>query len=203
MRVRYFFMQTRQQLRQHLCNKRQLLSPLDQEKAAQKLVVHLATNPIFKQSQRIASYFPVKGELNPSPILQVAKDQGKTCYLPVLTEDNSSLSFAVYRLGDPLVLNRYKIPEPELNLGNVISPLELDLVLVPLVGFDQKGNRLGMGAGYYDRTFSFLLERERPTKPYLLGLAYEWQLLADFSREAWDVSLDAIATEEKIYSVAE
>ena len=81
----------------------------------------------------------------------------------------------------------------------VIQPEKLELVLVPLVAFDKQGNRLGMGSGYYDSTFAFLQNQKRPTKPYLLGLAYEWQCCDSTFTEAWDIKLDAVATENTIY----
>ena len=80
----------------------------------------------------------------------------------------------------------------------MIAAIDLDLSFRSLVGFDVKGNGLGMGAGYYDRTFAFLLENGRPNQPYLLGLAYEWQLIDEFMPEAWDVPLDGVATDNGV-----
>ncbi len=77
----------------------------------------------------------------------------------------------------------------------------MDLVLIPLVGFDADGNRLGMGAGFYDRTFAFLQQNKRPTKPYLLGIAYEIQKIDQIIAETWDVRLDGIVTEKNFYEI--
>ena len=96
-------------------------------------------------------------------------------------------------------MNRYNILEPELKNAELIAAENLDLVLVPLVAFDLSGNRLGMGAGFYDTTFSFLNNIKRPSKPYLLGLAYEWQKLATLEKENWDITLDAVITDQTFY----
>jgi 5-formyltetrahydrofolate cyclo-ligase len=81
-----------------------------------------------------------------------------------------------------------------------IQPLALDLVLTPLVGFDHKGNRLGMGGGYYDRSFAFLLRRQNWKKPRLVGLAYDFQQLDKLPAKNWDVPLTAVATDTHWHS---
>jgi 5-formyltetrahydrofolate cyclo-ligase len=109
------------------------------------------------------------------------------------------LIFCAYQPHTLLKKNRFNIPEPSFSLDSCIAPQDIDLVLVPLVGFTEKGQRLGMGAGFYDRSFAFLLHSSRPARPFLLGLAYEWQKLATLKEKNWDVPLNAIITEKKIY----
>lgn len=84
--------------------------------------------------------------------------------------------------------------EPENTIE--IFPKNLDFVLVPLVGFDLRGHRLGMGGGCFDKTFAFLLEGSS-SKPLLIGLGYECQEVADLPKEEWDVSLAGVLTERK------
>jgi 5-formyltetrahydrofolate cyclo-ligase len=96
------------------------------------------------------------------------------------------------------VENRFKIPEPRFEKNRLIAPELLDLVITPLLAFDGKGHRIGMGAGFYDRTFSFLNRSPRPSKPLLCGLAYAFQQVADTEPEGWDVSLDYVVTEEGV-----
>ena len=76
--------------------------------------------------------------------------------------------------------------------------MDLDLVLVPLVAFDDRGNRLGMGGGYYDQTFAFLSQRQHYRRPTLLGVAYEFQRLVALPVQAWDIPLDGVATEKRV-----
>lgn len=112
---------------------------------------------------------------------------------------SQQLIFCAYQANTLLKKNRFNIPEPPLSLDSCISPEDIDLVLVPLVGFTEKGQRLGMGAGFYDRSFAFLLNSPRPVRPFLLGLAYEWQKLTAFTEKNWDVPLNAVITEKQIY----
>jgi len=93
--------------------------------------------------------------------------------------------------------NFYGIPEPR--PIELIDPRTLDLVLTPLVAFDGSGHRIGMGGGYYDRSFAFLRRRRYWRKPHLLGLAYELQKLPAIIPNDWDIPLDAVATEARIY----
>jgi 5-formyltetrahydrofolate cyclo-ligase len=105
------------------------------------------------------------------------------------------LDFASYQRDDPLHLNRYNILEPENK--NILSPENLDLVIVPLLGFDLQGHRLGMGGGYYDRTFAFLSGKQ-PTKPILIGLGFADQQINSLPSDSWDVPLAGVLTEEKL-----
>jgi 5-formyltetrahydrofolate cyclo-ligase len=74
---------------------------------------------------------------------------------------------------------------------------ELDVVLVPLVAFDRHGTRIGMGGGYYDRGFAFRIAA--PPPPFLVGLAYHWQLHEPLDRRQWDVPLDAVITDRAVH----
>ena len=94
---------------------------------------------------------------------------------------------------------RFGIPEPARIHDRRIKSIALDLVLLPLVAFDTAGHRLGMGGGYYDHSFEFIRRRVHWNKPRLVGLAYEFQRLPLIEPEPWDVSLDAVATEQGVY----
>ena len=172
---------------------------------AQQLVVQQALWPrikqqdFFIQSQKIAFYFAFDGEMDPYTCLQQSSKINKGCYLPVLDPNvPDNLCFLPYAPGDTLVKNRYNIDEPVYQSDLILNTKELDLVFVPLVGFDTKGNRLGMGAGFYDRTFNFKLS-EKINTPLLIGLAYECQKLDNLTPNSWDVPLDYIITEDTIY----
>lgn len=120
----------------------------------------------------------------------------KNCYLPILGPgEEKFLDFARYRPNDPLHRNRYQILEPA-NKEN-ISPEKLDLVFTPLVGFDLQGSRLGMGGGYYDKTFEFLIKKSYH-KPILIGFGYEKQLVERLPRDVWDVPIHGVLTEKQL-----
>jgi len=96
-------------------------------------------------------------------------------------------------------MNRFNIPEPVVRHDRLIAPRDLDLVILPLLGFDHDCNRIGMGGGFYDRTFAFMHRLNHIAGPYLLGLAHEIQRVEVLVMQRWDIPLDAVATEQRIY----
>lgn len=182
------------QIRQILIEKRRALSA-DASRAASECAAKLfVQHAFFKESERIACYFGQKDEINCSFIIDEIWRTQKSCYLPVLFQNH--LEFKRYEINSSLKLNKYNILEPDETETLLAS--ELDVVLVPLVGFDLNGNRVGRGGGYYDRTFEFL-QNSAVKKPYLIGFAYECQRVDELPSDPWDVPLNAVLTEEKIY----
>lgn len=163
-------------------------------KAATSAANLLLESNLFQSSQRIACYLSLTNEFDTDPIIQAIWQEGKNCYLPVL-EPEKKLLFAPYHPNDALTKNKYQIPEP--SNKNFISAENLDLVIVPLVGFNLQGKRLGKGGGYYDRTFSFRSNTAHH-KPFLLGLGYGLQQIDDLPSEPWDVRLDGVLTEHTL-----
>ncbi len=190
-------MHDRQALRKKLLLQRSKVDRIQQTRASVQITQQLSHHPLFLASHVIAAYMPINLEIDPTKLIQKAWQDHKSCYLPILQA--KQLIFGAYQAHTRLKKNRFNIPEPIDSTCALIEPEALDLVLVPLVGFTVQGQRLGMGAGFYDRSFAFLLKQARPTHPFLLGLAYEWQKLASFSEESWDVPLNAVLTEEKFY----
>jgi len=153
------------------------------------------------RSHRIAAYLAADGEIDPAPLLKYLWSAGKQIYLPVLVPFSPyKLWFARFNPDDLLAFNRFGIPEPVQR--HLIKPSALDLVLTPLVAFDIAGHRIGMGGGFYDRTFAFLQRRQHWHKPDMVGLAYEFQKQATIKPNSWDIPLDAVATESRIYEGA-
>ena len=188
---------TRDTLRSSLREKRQELSPEQQKTAAASLFGILGNQDFFRVAQRIAFYQVTGGEIDPRMLLDLALSEGKSCFLPIIQQDNPEfVSFAPYDANTELVPNKWGIAEP--STSEIISPTNFDVVFVPLVGFSKDCFRLGMGKGFYDRTFSFKIFN-RSSSPMLVGLAHESQLVDSFPVESWDVRLDAVATERHIY----
>lgn len=146
---------------------------------------------MFQAAKNVACYLPIRGEVPTQEIIQALWQQKKKCYLPVMQSDKT-LRFAYYDANTVLTRNKQQILEPELT-EEYIAAEDLDLVLLPLVGVDQHCVRLGYGMGCYDRTFNFLLGKQKK-KPYLLGLAYNFQCVDDLLPQPWDVMLDSILT---------
>jgi len=189
---------SRYTLRDSLRQARQSITPDLQNLANQALCGLLKDQSFYRDAQHIAFYQAFDGEIDPRPLMDLALSEGKICYLPIISAENPDmLSFAPYDKNTVLVVNHWGIPEPP-HPDKFIPPTNFDLVLVPLVGFDRHCFRLGMGKGFYDRTFSFKIFN-RSSRPLLVGLAHSIQLVDSFQTESWDVRLDAVITAEKIY----
>ena len=146
----------------------------------------------YRRAKNIALYFAINGEVELDSLWRSAPLHGKLCYFPALN-DNLTLSFLPATPATPFKNNRYGIPEPDVSLDLAINIEELDLIIVPLVAFDMRCTRLGMGAGYYDRT----LEKKQPK--HLFGIAFQFQLVDFIAPEPWDIPLDAVITQRAIY----
>lgn len=179
------------ELRKTFRIKRSNVSSTERAEAATSAAKLFANTSIFHQSKSIACYLPLKTEFDSLPLIQTICYEKEYCYLPLLMNEEQTLQFAPYQVGDPLKENIYNILEPSSEKS--FPPHQLDLVIVPLLAFDLSGTRLGMGKGYYDRTFA-----SRQNKPYLIGLAYTFQQASYIPREPWDVLLDAVLTEKKV-----
>jgi 5-formyltetrahydrofolate cyclo-ligase len=192
-------MKPRQELRSQMRKQRRSLSAHERRCYSLQLAKQIAKNPLFRNSNRIAFYIANDGELDLSPLMQIAWQMKKHCYLPILSPPfQQHLYFARYEEGDPLIPNQFAIPEPKVSPRKWHKGRRLDLVLTPLVAFDSSGNRLGMGGGYYDRTFSYLRNHLHLQKPRLAGVAYAFQQVPRLENASWDVPLSLIATPEKI-----
>lgn len=146
----------------------------------------------YKEAQHIALYHSIHGEIDLSALWHHADAQGKTCYFPVLHE-NSSLLFLPATPLTPFRKNKFGVLEPDISRELAIPVDKLDLILLPLVVFDMRCTRLGMGAGYYDRTLA------NNTRSTLFGIAYQFQRVDYIEPESWDVPLDAVITQRAVY----
>jgi 5-formyltetrahydrofolate cyclo-ligase len=186
----------RRELRQRLADQRRALSPPERMGAAQGLRRSLEQLPEYLTDARVAGYWASHGELPLNLVIPPLAARGQQFLLPVLGK-HKHLRFAPWQSGDAVQPNRHGIPEP-VDPAELFEPFQLDLVFVPLLGFDRRGHRLGQGGGYYDRSFAFLNEQVRPTEPLLVGIGYAFQELPQVKDEAWDVPLDFIATDREL-----
>lgn len=189
----------RSALRKTLRQNRRQLTSRQQEVAAARLLNNVYGQRFFRSARRIAFYIASDGEIDPELLLAAALARGQHCYLPLIHPYRKNrLLFVRYRHGDPLTANRWGIYEPHLRTRTCVSARALDLVFVPLVGFDAGGNRLGMGKGFYDRTFAFRHHAQRRS-PMLVGLAHECQKVGELDNEDWDVQMDKILSDSRSY----
>ena len=160
----------------------------------------MVRHPAFLRAQRVGIYWPADGEIDPRPLLNLAQARSRRWHLPVLCpHPHPRLWFLTYRPGEPMRPNRFGIPEPARRNRRLRLAWTLDLLLVPLVGFDAECHRLGMGGGYYDRTLSYLSHRDHWRRPRLIGLAHECQRVAALPVRPWDIPLDFVVTEHQVY----
>ena len=180
-----------------------MLTAPQQTFAARQLSKQVAALRQFRVSRRVALYLPNDGEIDPVPLILRLWQTGKTCYLPILSRlRHDRLWIAPYYPDTPLVYNRLGILEPAVPAHVRTRAQELDLILMPLVAFDAHGNRLGMGGGFYDKSLAFLHTRRLWHKPQLIGLAHDFQCVKKIDPSVWDVPLQAVATDRKIYPFA-
>ncbi|WP_338481150.1 5-formyltetrahydrofolate cyclo-ligase [Pseudomonas trivialis] len=191
---------SRPQLRRMLRKARRALTPSEQRQAALGLYRQLAQHPLFRRAKHISLYLPTDGEIDPRLLLRAAQRRGKATYLPVLSAwSRTKMVFQRVRPGEILRPNRFRILEPRVNARRQRKVWALDLVLLPLVGFDDVGGRLGMGGGFYDRSLAYLARRKHWRKPTLLGLAHECQKVDRLAQASWDVPLAGTVTDRQWY----
>ena len=185
----------RTDLRQRLKRLRRAVPPAQRRAAAIAVAQHLRRSFILHPGLTVAVYAPLPSELDCGPVVTLARRHRCRIFLPRLTDLRRRRMRFVAADG-PMRRNHLGILEPT-HLRD-LAARRLDLVFVPLVGFDAQGERLGMGAGYYDRAFHFLRQRRHWRHPRLIGLAYSFQQVAHIQGAAHDVRLTAVITEKGI-----
>ncbi|MFZ5461448.1 5-formyltetrahydrofolate cyclo-ligase [Stutzerimonas stutzeri] len=191
---------SRPALRRKLRQTRRQLSSAQQRHAARRLYRQLSHHPLFRRARHIALYLPNDGEIDPRLLLRAAHRRGKATYLPVLNPwPRTRMVFQRIEPGERLRRNRFGIFEPVIRTARQRRVWALDLLLMPLVGFDGNGGRLGMGGGFYDRSLAYRARRKKSHKPTLLGLAHECQRVDRLPLESWDVPLLGTVTDRGWY----
>jgi 5-formyltetrahydrofolate cyclo-ligase len=167
------------------------------ERHSARICNHTARSGLWHSAERVGLYFAAAAEVDVSDLFAEAFATGRSVFVPVVGA-TGRMRFVRLERDAALRRNRYGIWEPE-GSSEAIPARQLDLVVTPLVAFDDAGNRIGMGAGYYDRCFSFLRHRTRWLHPKLLGAAFSCQCVSSIPAAAWDIPLFAVATEQGLY----
>lgn len=188
----------RKEIRQRGLKRRRELSPSARRKTSKDIVKWIKHRQLVKPKMRVACYFSTAYELDTSFLLQYLCNTA-CCYLPVLAPQSRKLFFSPYTPRSILRKNKFGILEPVTQHAYKVKAKELDMIFAPLVAFDSNGNRLGMGAGYYDHTLAFM--QLRPGKrPFYVGLAYAKQHFNHIDSSKWDIPLHAVITESGFHS---
>jgi 5-formyltetrahydrofolate cyclo-ligase len=185
------------QLRKSLRSARRSITPVEREEKSQLLARNLARYLPFRRCKKLAVYLSLPEEVDTSPVIELAQLLRKAIYLPVIDTkvwQKQSMMFALYLPGEtPLRENRFGIREPAVQPGNCIRGIDIEFVCVPVVGFNDRCDRIGMGGGYYDKAF----DSRRFQQSKLVGLAFEGQQ-ADFEPARHDVPMQAVITEDRV-----
>ncbi|HDS0925260.1 TPA: 5-formyltetrahydrofolate cyclo-ligase [Stenotrophomonas maltophilia] len=184
----------RSALRQQLRQRRRDIPAAQRLAAAELLADALLALPFAPTHGFVAGYWALDGEIALHRWQMRLPDTTTYC-LPVLAGD--TLRFAPWRPGQPLTSSRFGIPEPDIAVDDTLAPEQMALVVAPLVGFDAQCRRLGMGGGWYDRSFAF--RSQRPAPPWLAGVGFSVQQVDDLPVQPWDVGVDAICTDTTTY----
>jgi 5-formyltetrahydrofolate cyclo-ligase len=186
----------RNALRKQMRARRRQLPAADRVIADRAILRRILALPVFRAARHIGVYFAFDGEPALDELMRLAGSRGKHLHAPVITGD--TMHFAPVDRRAVLDRNIFGIPEPA--DAKPFDARRLDLVLTPLVAFDETGTRIGVGRGYYDKAFEFLRHRSSWLRPRLLGVAYGFQCVREpLHRSTWDIPLWGAVTEAQVY----
>ncbi len=168
------------------------LSADERERASEKIVDTVIRSSWFRRSKFVACYLPMPEEVDTWTLIDRAWRMKKRIFAPIIKK-NLVMQFRELTAESKLVFNQFGLREPQ--DGEIIAPRALDLVITPVVAFDDDCNRLGMGGGYFDRTFSFLGNRQYLFHPKLIGLAFSCQRVEKIAPNPWDIRVFRVIDE--------
>jgi 5-formyltetrahydrofolate cyclo-ligase len=174
--------------RRRLIALRLALAPAERQRCAAAIEQNLAELLAKLSGATIGFYWPIKGEFDPLPLAERFGREGRIIALPAAIAPAAALEYRAWRPGDAMEPGRHSIPEPRER--RLVQP---DILVVPLVGFDEERHRLGYGGGYFDRTLAALSPR-----PITVGVGYEAALLPTIYPQPHDVALDVVVTEARL-----
>ena len=181
--------ETKRALRTHALSVRARAAEAAGAKVALLIARRLLGDFVFMKGAIVAGYAAIGSEVDPFPVMAALGTQGHPLCLP--RTEGASLVFRAWTPGDPLVVGRMNVPEPDAKA----KERRPDMLIVPLLAFDRDGYRLGYGAGYYDR---YLRDARAKRTIRAIGIAYAAQQVEELPREANDEPLDAVVTETRV-----
>lgn len=174
------------QLRERALARREAIGDAARKQAAERAAAHFFADVPVERGQTISAYWPMRGEIDVKPLLSRLMDEGWPVCLPVVVGEDRPLVFRRWEEGAPLYPAGFGMLEPGEDAPEAIP----EVVVVPLLGFDRTGTRLGYGGAYYDRTLGAM-----PSRPLLVGYAFAAQEFDAIPRSAHDIGLDLVVTE--------
>jgi 5-formyltetrahydrofolate cyclo-ligase len=186
----------RRGLRRRLRARRGELTQAQRTAAARAITSHIAGTRWLRGARAVGLYVSIGTEVDTTPLRALARTRNCPVYLPCIVDYRCRRMVFARDPGVLPAINRLGIPEPD--ALRTIPARALSVVLLPILGFDGHGTRLGTGGGYYDRVFSYRRHRQSWHRPLLVGIAYRCQQLPLIERSSHDVPLDAVVTEDGV-----
>jgi 5-formyltetrahydrofolate cyclo-ligase len=184
-------------LRQQLRARRGSLSATEHRHRSNLAAKAVAALPMFRAGKRVALYLPLGRETDTTALIAAARRRGVRVFVPVVI-DRRHGRMRFHPLAGRTRRGAYGVLVPAV-LGQPVSPRWLDLIVIPVVGVDAEGRRLGMGGGFYDRALQFRRRRRQWTGPHLVGFAFDCQRTESRFAEPWDINLDSLASESGLH----
>lgn len=183
--------QNKSELRSALIKKRRALSPQERRNTAQQLLKLLKNSKLISSNSIVAAYWPMADEMDVRPIIHWLHENNITCALPCLVSVDKPLLFRQFSKDDLLAKSHHNISQPH-DHAPLVTP---DIILVPTVGFDRRGYRIGMGGGFYDRTLA-------TTSAKIIGVGYAISEIKNVPVESHDIRMHAILSEKELIQIA-
>ncbi len=179
-------------IRKFILQKRNKLPIATQTQSSKTICETILNSDYYINAQTIGLYMAINNEIDINLIWQNALKHNKKCYFPKIIDKNSMIFLPANNM-ENFIKNKWGILEPTTNSPYPIN--KLDVLIIPLVAFDNLKNRIGIGKGFYDKAL------EKNTSTTLIGVAYDFQKVPLIKSETWDIKLDIIVTEKMTYSV--
>ncbi|MDP2443313.1 5-formyltetrahydrofolate cyclo-ligase [Rhodoferax sp.] len=185
-------------LRRQLRERRKAVGAYFRRVAGSTLVRLALRHRLLAKGRRIGIYMPAKSEIDVLPLRDRALVMQAHCFLPIVpSRGRKKMWFSQLGKQSSWVLNRYGIPEYQHPLAKRVRVQNLDLLFIPLLGFDSLGFRLGMGGGYYDASLAHLNRVRSWRRPRVIGVAFSMQEVERLPSDPWDIPMDAVLTERE------
>ncbi|MCH9645002.1 MAG: 5-formyltetrahydrofolate cyclo-ligase [Gammaproteobacteria bacterium] len=179
--------------RSQLLQQRRKLGHESQKQHSKTICEKIMHADFYRNSKQIAAYVALGREVDCTLLFEhIFSHQDKKLYLPVMAE---GMQFYEYQQQESFSYNHFNFAEPPVADKQAFDVLQLDLIILPLVGFDEQGNRIGRGAGHYDRILECAHQKAVEKRPLLVGVAYQFQKVSTIEADEWDIPLDYVITE--------
>lgn len=183
---------SKEEIRDYLRTKRAEIHEAERAVLSKKLYDNFFNNVVIKEGSVVAGFCPIKGEVDIIPVMQELERRGYICVMPRMIDKNTPLEFVEWHDGIEMVEDNYKIPTPKSDVTH--TP---DVIIATFVAFDENMDRIGFGAGMYDKTIADIQTKEHPV--FMVGVGYEFQKVDNIPTEGTDIGMDMVVTDEDVY----